>query len=573
MPEARRLPFRAALVLAVAALAVPLGALPEAAQAPLERARAAAGAGDGIAAEAALRQALDAGASRDEIAARMGEAYLLQGDPAKAGEWLLPGRFTKRDAALGWRMTGQMHRIQGKLGDAGKAYDQALSLNLRDPLLWVEIGRLRYAGAEHFGAIEAADRALALGPEEPRAIELRAQLLREAAGPVAASMLYERGLAAAPDDRALLAGYAAALGEAGRPADMLVVVRQLHKVDPRSPLPLYFQAVIAARAGKTDLARSLLTRLGNRLGEQPSAMLLQGALELEAGNTTMAVEVLERLDRRQPANPRVQALYAAALLANGDHTAVRQRFIPLAARADAPAYLLTLVGRSFEQTGDRAAAAQWLDRAAAATMPPVMAIADRDPLASSAARSDSFEGLILRGDSAYARQSLGEAFAAYDRAALIRYPDWLMLRAALTLEATGRGRMAVDAAWRYHAGFPDSLLAQRLAGGGAGAAGNWDQAQQVFEALDVRQGHRDVRLLADLSLAQLRSDQADAALRSAEAAHKLQRASGITAQARGMALARLKHDSDMTKQLLAKARKTLGDNPLLKQAQADLGKR
>lgn len=540
---------------------------------PLAQAEAAALQGDGIALEAALKKALAAGASRTDIAARMGQAYLLQNNPAKAAEWLLPGRFTTHDAALGWRMTGRLQQMQGNLAEAGKAFDKALALTPRDPVLWVDIARMRYVGGEHFGAIEAADRALEFGPEEPRAIELRAELLRDSVGPVAASAVYQRGLEVAPEDTALLAGYAAVLGETGRMRDMLVVARELHRLDPRSPLPLYFQAVMAARAGKIDLARSLLTRLENRLGDLPAAMLLNGALELEAGNTTMAVEVLERLDRRQPANPRVQALYAAALLANGDHTALRERFQPLAARADASAHLLTILGRSYEQTGDRAAAAPWLDRAAAATMPPVMAIAGRDPLAAIERRPDSFEGLVLRADADYARQSLAPAFGFYDRAALVRYPEWLMLRAVLALEATGAGGGAIAAAARYQNGFPDSLLAGRLAAGGAGASGDWAQAVSLYDNVSARSGHRDVRLLADLSLAQLRADDGEAALTSAAKAHRIQRASGIAAQARGMALARLKRDRDQAAQLLAKARKVLGDNPLLRQGQADLGKR
>lgn len=571
MPERRRHPARLALVLAAFVLAGPVAALPEAARQPFEQANLAARQGDGIALEAALRKALQAGASREDVAARMGQAYLLQDNPGKAAEWLLPGRFAQADAALGWRMTGRLHYRQGRLAEAGKAFDRGLALTPGDPLLWVDIGRLR-CGRGAFRSDCGGRSCAAAGAGQPRAIEFRAQLLRDSGGPVAALSLFQRGLEVAPEDTGLLAGYAAALGEAARAKEMLAVTRQLHTLDPRSPLPLYFQAVLAARAGKIDLARSLLTRLGTRLTDLPAAMLLQGALELEAGNTTMAVEVLERLDRRQGANPRVQALYAAALLANGDHTALRQRFEGLAGRPDAPTYLLTVLGRSYEQTGDRAAAARWLDRAAAATMPPVMPIAGRNPLAAPGYRADSFNGHVLRGDAALARQSPGAAFAEYERAALVRYPEWLMLRGVVALGASGRQPAAIAAAWNYHAGFPDSLIASRLAAGGAGVIGDWSRAAELYRNVDQRAGHRDVRLLADLSLVQLRADEAEAALRSAETAHRLQRASGIAAQARGMALARLKRDRDLAGQLLAKAQKLLGDYPLLRRARADLGK-
>ena len=54
----------------------------------------------------------------------------------------------------------------------------------RDPLVWVEIGRLRYAGGEQVQAIAASARALEIGPDNIRALEFRAQLLRDAQGRV-----------------------------------------------------------------------------------------------------------------------------------------------------------------------------------------------------------------------------------------------------------------------------------------------------------------------------------------------------------------------------------------------------
>jgi cellulose synthase operon protein C len=568
MPDPRRLVLLAAMLL----FANPVAALPEAAEALLTSARAAAARGDGIAAQAELNKALGQGAEHADVAALMGEALLLQGNPRKAREWLQPGRFAPNDGALGWRMIGALHRFEGKLVEAGQAYDRAVALAPRDPLVWVDIARMRYIAGEHLLAIEAADRALALGPDAPRALELRGQLLRDQAGPTAALEMYERGLAVAPNDLALLASYAAALGEGGRAKDMLAVARKITEIDPRSPMPFYFQAVIAARAGQFDLARSLLNRTGSRLDQLPSVMLLQGALELEAGNNTMAIAALERLHRKQFANPKVQLLYARALLATGDHTRLRQRFEVLAEKSDTPAYILTILGRSYEQTGDRVAAAKWLDRAAAVTVPQVIAIAWPDPASASVARPGSFEGLVQAGDAAFAARAFEPAFAAYQNAASVRYPDWLMLRASLALEQSGRGKLAQTAAVNYQAAFPDSMLATRLVAGSAAYGGEWQRTRVLLESLDARIGHRDVRLLADLSLAQLRSDDAETALVSAQSAYSLQRASGLAALARGMALARLGRDADLAGQLLEKAEKIGGENRLLQEARGQLQK-
>lgn len=549
------------LVAGLLLLTSPLGARPEAVEAALGAAAAAADRGDGIAAEVELRKALAAGAERNAVAARMGQALLLQGDLRKAREWLEQGQFADQDAVLGWRMTGLLLRQEGRLAEAGQAYDKALALRPDDPLLWVDIARLRYQGGEHLLAIEGAERALAIAPNNPRAVELRAQLLNDQAGPVAAIPLLEQGLKAAPDDLPLLTSYAAGLGEAGRAVDMLKVVRRIRELSRGSPVPYYYQAVIAARAGKTDLARNLLTRLGNRLDQMPAALLLQAALELEAGNSAMAVDMLERLDRRQPFNSRVQLLLARGWLEVEDHTRLRQRFGNAAAQPDASPYLLSIMGRSFERTGDRETAAAFLERAAREDGLPTVAQAAPD-----GALAGSFEGMVLAGDQALLRGNRSEAFNAYQRAAQVRYPDWLLLRSVVAV-GPAEGPALI---WRYQAAFPGSLLTPRLGAITAGQQGNWREARRLLENVSQRAGRADPRLLADLALAQLQDGDAAAALASAEQASRLHRASPIAAQVRAMALVRLGREPDLARSLLNKAAAMGRSDPGLAEAQAQL---
>ena len=130
----------------------------------LRDAHVALGRGDGIAAEAALRKALNAGVPRNAVAARMGEALLDQGDLRKAREWLGPAAFAPAEAAHGWRMLGRLEMAAGNLPVAGKAFDRVLQLTPRDSRLWVDISRLRYQGGEQLQAFAAADRAVRLDP-------------------------------------------------------------------------------------------------------------------------------------------------------------------------------------------------------------------------------------------------------------------------------------------------------------------------------------------------------------------------------------------------------------------------
>lgn len=160
--------------------------------------------GDGIAAEIALRKAMAAGAAHDAVAARMGEAYLDQGDLRKARGWLGPARFSAAEAAHGWRMLGRLAMAERDLPAAGKAYDRALALTPDDSRLWVDIARLRYVGGEQIQSAAAAEHAVRRDPGNVRALEFRGMLVRDQYGLAAALPWFEAGLQRMSDDLPLL---------------------------------------------------------------------------------------------------------------------------------------------------------------------------------------------------------------------------------------------------------------------------------------------------------------------------------------------------------------------------------
>ncbi|MEY4953414.1 MAG: hypothetical protein RL299_1838 [Pseudomonadota bacterium] len=602
-----RFALKPVLAVAVLALAAPGLAMPESAEANFKAAKNALGRGDGIAAEVELQRAAKSGASRAELSASMGEALIAQGEWDKAREWLASGQFAKGEEAYGWRMLGMLERLQGNLPAAGKALDQALAKAPKDPLLWVEIGRLRYVGGEHLQAIDAAERALAADPENVRALEFRAQLLRDAAGPLAALPLYEQALAIAPKDLDVLGGYAAALGEAGRAEQMLVVTRRMLAQDARNLQAFYLQAVLAARAGNADLGRAMLNRIGDKLDDMPAALLLAGALELQAGNANVAARKLALLVERQPANQQAQLLLARALYESGDYNQLFARFWGLAQRSDASPYLLTVLGRALEDRADYLTAAEFLDRAAVAVDHPLQPIAAPAPGelaarwsanpaapgwavpyvrsllasnnlagASSAAqrfielRPGSAEALGLVGDVALAQGAAQPALERYTVSARVRFPAQMLPRIAGAYQRLGQDGMVQPLAAQYLAAFPRSVIALRMAANQAALAGDWAGARAILENLVKRGGGGDWRLLCDLSLAQLRSGDAKAASESARKAWRLQPASALTNQAYGMALAEAGSDAGLARQVLEAARRIGGDNPLLAAARKKL---
>ena len=471
--------------------------------------RAALRAGDGVGAEIALKRELERGAPAAALAPYLGEAEMAQGDLREARRWLAEGAFAPEVAARGFHMQGRLRLREGNLAGAGQSFDRALASAPDDPEVWVDVARLRYRGGEHAQAVEASRKALALAPDNPAALLLRAQMVRDARGNAAALPLLERGLRAASDNPDMLADYAATLGELGRAKDMLAAVRRLAAAAPGDRRPLYLQAVLAARAGNAELARSLLQRSGDLDREMPAAILLLALIDLDNGNPASAAQGLDRLVRRQPDNPRVEALLAHALAAAGNERELVARF---AGRAHSR-YLALLIGRAHEALGDRGKAAPYLDRAfaRASGVRAVALPADR-PLDVASLRGTvdgantialvrgqiaagrkgearataalwlrrfpgSGDALGLAGDAALAAGDERAALRHYRAAAAIRRPWPLSKRMAAALDASGDAAAAEALVSAHLAGEPNNAEAAALLSRSLAARGERTRAR------------------------------------------------------------------------------------------------
>jgi tetratricopeptide (TPR) repeat protein len=445
------------------------------------------------------------GVSKDTVRAQLGQALLAQGNRAEAHRELEAGSFTPESAGLGWRVRGQLALAEGDLHAAAGAFDEALKADPRDADLWVGIASLRFSGGEQAQAIEAADRAVALDPRNARALAFRGLLIREQYGLAAALPWFEAGLRVRPDDPALLGEYAATLGDMGEYRAMLIVCRKLTTIDPKNQRPAFMQAVLAARAGKTDLARAILQRTGTALRDMPAAILLGGVLEYRAGNNNLAVEQFDRLVRLQPDNleARQMLLRALARQANnqqGNNRQIAERFDADAAQAYAAPYTLRLVGEAWQRLGDKARAVPYLLRAAhpaglvaaplpAASASSVLAVryGEAPNLAQTAvpyirallhdgrkdeaqtvadrlrdANPGAAEAHLLAGDVRTMRGDAAGALADYQNGASIRFNEPVLRRMDSALRALGRVREADAMTSRYLAQNPASLLAMKL---------------------------------------------------------------------------------------------------------------
>src|SRR3546814_6245642 len=95
---------------------------------------------------------------------------------------------------------------------------------------------------------------------------------------------------------------------------MLAVTRRAIAADPADPRAYYLQAVLAARAGRFDLARVLLQKTGGTLNGMPAVLLLGGMLDYHDRAYEQAIGQWRELADLQPYNLTARRLLGAALL-------------------------------------------------------------------------------------------------------------------------------------------------------------------------------------------------------------------------------------------------------------------
>lgn len=543
---------------------------------------------DGLAAEAEVRRAHDAGMPTARLHQLLAHARLLQGDVD--GALAQAARAIPRYAAYATRIRARALAASGDIPAAQTTLIDLLARSPDDRAAWRDLARIRLSAGDIGGASDAGARAVAGGTRDPAALTVQGEIVRARYGLVAALPWFQAALTSDAYHHPALIEYAATLGETGRYAEMLAATRSALAARPGSAQALYLQAVLAARAGRDDLARRLMQLVGGRLDGLAGVQLLNGALDFARGRDEQAVAVWRRLLAMQPLNVTARRLLAAALLRSGDANAALATLKPIGLRTDADAYTLTLVARAAEAAGERSFAARFIDRAAAAargSSTPFTSADGLSELITGARQSPNdptyaiglIRGLAATGDIAAARAkaaeltaaspgapptqlALGDALAAanryaqalvpYTRAADLDFDEPTMLRLVDTLGRTGQARDAAVTLALYLQQNPQSREARRLAAKSQIAGRHWADAIETLEGLRREIGNRDAGLLVDLSHAYAGAGDADIALSYGAAAYRLQPMNPAASDAYGWALA-LCGDTLHARQLLDKA--------------------
>lgn len=547
--------------------------------------------GDGIAAEAELGRAREAGIPVQRIRHLMAHALLLQNEPERALAEADPAGMAPAFAAYAARVRGRALVALGKSGGAAREFGLAMRIAPRDSDLWADIGRFRLTTGESAGAVEAADRAVALDPRNPDALLLKGELARTQYGLAAALPWFERVLAIDPHHVPALLAKAGTLGEMGRMRAMLAATRLALSIEDRNPTAFYLQAVLAARAGKFALARSIMQRTGGALDGQPATMLLMGAVEYQLGNIGQAIERLARLVALQPGNIKARRILGAAWWRAGDPRGAIETLRPIADLPGADSYTLTLIGRAYERQGDRRRAADYLDRAAmpspgatpqagdpreivvlqrgvaidpAAAGPRIALIRalmrggrNEEALGHATALQRANPGApaahVLAGDALAALGRFGAAAEAYRLAANISFTEPVAIRLVEGLRRAGQGAAASRALSLFLGQNPRNVAGQLLAADFMMEAGQFRRAAALLEGLRRRLGDRDAALLNNLAWAYFRTGRKAEALALAEKAYALTPANPAVSDSYGWLLLQTGGDHDRALRLLEQA--------------------
>lgn len=335
--------------------------------------------------------------------------------------------------------------------------------------------RATLAQGDFVGAYRIAESAAAKYPANADAVLLAANFVRDRYGLSASLPWYDRVIALDPANISARLDKAAALGDSGQTLAALALTREVLARSPNHPTAFILQSIIAARAGKWELARGLYEHARGRLDPVPAVLLLRGAIGIETGGIEGAIAALTPLVAAQPGNRPARRLLALALWRAKDAQGAIDTLKPISNDGDAWAQLL--MARACETVGDRLCAAILLDRVAAG-------------------------GGRIQGNS---------TVAALTAVANVRFSQPNAFRLIDALNRTGDIKAAETVTATLVEQFPASPSALRLAANDALARSEWGRAATALQLVGRRGGDDDALVLANLAWAKAGLGQGDEA--------------------------------------------------------------
>jgi predicted Zn-dependent protease len=516
--------------------------------------------GDGVAAEAQLTRARQAGATGAETRHLLAHARLLQNDPRGAIQQAQGA--SRENLSYAARVIGLTQLALGDPKAALPWFDRSIEADPTNSHVWLDVARFRRSIGDLGPALLATDKAVQANPRNASALVLRGELSRTQFGLAAAIPWFDRALEIDPGNLQALLERATTFGDMGRMQAMLADSRAALALAPAHPLPYFLQATLAARGRDFALARSLLARTRRAYDATPAGMLLASVLAYEARDYEDAARRLTQLAALQPGNIKARRLLAAARLKLNDPNGAIDAVRTLADRADADSYTLSLVASALERQGNVALAARYRERASRpqqaflATLlwtdnshPEVAAVgqllargAHAEALERARRMQQAMPGSpdvhLLTGDVLAAQRNHAAAAEQYRRAANLAFTETAAVRLIGSLGRAGQLPAADAVLQLFAAQNPRNLSAQLMLAARALSVGEFEEAVARYERLRARIGNGDASLLNNLAWAYAGAGDDDRALLYARRAWALAPANPATAETLGWALYR-----------------------------------
>ena len=448
-------------------------------------------------AEVVLERAIANGMPRERVLTRLGESYLLQGQPQRVLDALKPPGSDPALAADVLALQARALLILGQ-GPAGtKLLDKALAFDPDNLAALTARGIFASTAGDLEAARAAFDRAIAAHADAHEALAMRGETLLLEGRPVEAEAGYTAALEAAPSQWLYRFNRALVRIDLGRLDDAEQDLEQVQTAFPDFVGLGLGRGKLALARGEPEAALDALEGYLSRIPGDTQAFGLAMQAAARSGELTRLRELAGRAQRLSPGSPGPALITGEALLRSGNAAGALEALEPVQGLARTnPTVALLLI-----QTLREAQRADQADRALAEALALFpedagLALEDARRLAAEGASSEA----LARIDTVLA--------ARPDNAAARVLRARLLLERKRPAEALAEGRALVDAAPSAAYGYR-VLAAARLGQGereGARAA--------LAQALERTTALADIAVVAvELAMLDIEAGDLDAGLR------------------------------------------------------------
>lgn len=305
--------------------------------------------GDGIAAQAALEQAIERGIALDGTDLLKAEALLLQNRADDALEIMDKSEAVASAELYRLRAAGSIMRNDEE--SAIQALDKGLQIDPEN----IGVLAIKARMLMNDGAITKAETiATQMVEIDPAAIDsllINGDIASRRNDWNAALKWYENAQKTFPHNLAAQIGGIAALGDLDRLDEMEDRLSALLKTNPKNDILIFLSAKLQAKKGDWRSVSSLISQIDGKLSDKTEVMILAGETAIQLKNFEAARLNLSRALAAQPDNARALLYLAIAYEGLGDLASAQATLRPVTEQKTASRESLMVMARLEQKRG------------------------------------------------------------------------------------------------------------------------------------------------------------------------------------------------------------------------------